>query len=40
MSKVYSRLNEIPQGRAHDIIIDGCVALEGGALRGLYTVGF
>ncbi len=39
MNKVYSRLNEIPQGRANDIIIDGCVALEGGALRGLYTAG-
>ncbi len=39
MSKVYSRLNNIPYGRAHDIIIDGCIALEGGALRGLYTAG-
>lgn len=37
--KIYSRLNEIPQGNAHSDIIDGCVALEGGALRGLYTAG-
>ncbi|MCD7894771.1 MAG: patatin family protein [Erysipelotrichaceae bacterium] len=39
MSKIYSRLNEIPQGQANDMIMDGCVVLEGGALRGLYTAG-
>lgn len=36
---VYSRLSEIPSGQAKDIITEGCVVLEGGGWRGLYTLG-
>ncbi|MDD6667482.1 MAG: patatin-like phospholipase family protein [Lachnospiraceae bacterium] len=36
---VYSRLDEIPSGRASDSITEGCLVLEGGAFRGLYTQG-
>lgn len=36
---VYSRLDEIPTGNAKDIITDGCIVLEGGGWRGLYTLG-
>lgn len=39
MNKVYSRLDKIPRGQANNVVIDGCVALECGALRGLYTAG-
>ena len=37
--KVYSRMESIPNGRASDVIIPGCLVLEGGAFRGLYTQG-
>ena len=37
---VYSRLSDIPRGSASDQIVDGCLVLEGGAFRGLYTQGF
>ena len=37
--KVYSKMESIPNGRASDIIIPGCLVLEGGAFRGLYTQG-
>ena len=30
----------IPQGRASDALVPGCLVLEGGAFRGLYTQGF
>ena len=40
MAKVYSRLDEIPKGTASDKITEGCLVLEGGAFRGLYTQGF
>ena len=36
---IYSHLDEIPSGRASDEITEGCIALEGGAFRGLYTQG-
>lgn len=36
---VYSRLSELPSGQAKDIITEGCLVLEGGGWRGLYTVG-
>ena len=36
---VYSRISEIPTGTAKDIITEGCIVLEGGGWRGLYTVG-
>ena len=39
MSKVYSRLGELPRGRASMNITPGCLVLEGGALRGTYSVG-
>ena len=38
--KPYSRLSEIPGGSAEGPIIGGCLVLEGGAFRGLYTQGF
>ena len=37
--KSYSRIDEIKHGRARGPITDGCLVLEGGALRGLYTSG-
>ena len=37
---VYSRLSDIQRGSASDQIVDGCLVLEGGAFRGLYTQGF
>ncbi len=40
MKKVYSRLAEIPAGTAGNSITEGCLVLEGGAFRGLYTQGF
>ena len=39
MSKAYSRLGELPRGRASESITPGCLVLEGGALRGTYSVG-
>ena len=39
MSKAYSRLGELPGGRASRNITPGCLVLEGGALRGTYSVG-
>ena len=38
--KPYSRMDEIPSGTASDVVVDGCLVLEGGAFRGLYTQGF
>ena len=38
--KVYSHLSEIPSGHASNDLIEGCLVLEGGAFRGLYTQGF
>ncbi len=37
--KVYSKIDRIPRGRASENIINGCLVLEGGAFRGLYTQG-
>lgn len=36
---VYSGLSELPEGQAKDIITEGCIVLEGGGWRGLYTLG-
>lgn len=37
---VYSSLSQIPNGHINpDIIVPGCLVLEGGAFRGLYTQG-
>lgn len=38
--KVYSRLEELPRGQAAEALTEGCLVLEGGAFRGLYTQGF
>lgn len=35
----YSHLDEIPVGRASRQLTEGCLVLEGGAFRGLYTQG-
>lgn len=37
--KIYSGLDSLPGGRASDLITPGCLVLEGGALRGTYSVG-
>lgn len=37
--QVYSKVDEIPTGSAGNRIIEGCLVLEGGAWRGLYTQG-
>lgn len=35
----YSRLGDLPRGRASEVLLPGCLVLEGGALRGTYSVG-
>lgn len=37
--KEYSRLNELPRGKADDHFIHGCTVFEGGGWRGVYTQG-
>ncbi|MCD8201160.1 MAG: patatin family protein [Clostridia bacterium] len=37
--KVYSGLDGIPRGTAADKITEGCIVLEGGAFRGVYSSG-
>ena len=37
--KVYSGIHKLPSGDAPDTIVDGCLVLEGGAFRGVYTAG-
>ena len=37
--KVYSRISELPVGDAPDKFTEGCLVLEGGAFRGVYTNG-
>lgn len=39
MRKVYSGIDNLPTGQASDKIIKGCLVLEGGSFRGLYTGG-
>ncbi|MCR4955270.1 MAG: patatin family protein [Lachnospiraceae bacterium] len=36
---IYSRLNQIPKGEAGNELINACLVVEGGALRGLYNQG-
>lgn len=36
---VYSHMDSIPTGRATSDLVEGCLVLEGGAFRGLYTQG-
>lgn len=40
LEKTYSRIDEIPVGKASESLVEGCLVLEGGAFRGLYTQGF
>lgn len=37
--KVYSGIDRIPTGKASDKLTPGCLVLEGGAFKGLYTQG-
>ncbi|MCR5267656.1 MAG: patatin family protein [Lachnospiraceae bacterium] len=37
--KTYKDLDKLPEGRADESITEGCIVLEGGAWRGLYTLG-
>ena len=37
--QVYSGIETLPRGRALDNITEGCMVLEGGAFRGVYTSG-
>lgn len=37
--KIYSNVHMLPWGAASDNITEGCLVLEGGAFRGLYTSG-
>lgn len=37
--KIYRDLDSIPEGKAGDRITSGCLVLEGGAFRALYTIG-
>ncbi|MBP5166396.1 MAG: patatin family protein, partial [Oscillospiraceae bacterium] len=37
--KKYEAINALPSGRATEDITEGCLVLEGGAWRGVYTVG-
>ena len=39
MKKVYSGLDMLPTGRADESITEGCIVLEGGGWKGLYTLG-
>jgi predicted patatin/cPLA2 family phospholipase len=36
----YRHLDEVPDGYAREGLVEGCMVLEGGAFRGLYTEGF
>lgn len=36
---IYKDIDSIPTGQAKDIITEGCIVLEGGGWRGLYTLG-
>ncbi len=37
--KIYSGIDTLPIGRASEVITPGCLVLEGGGWKGLYTVG-
>lgn len=39
LERTYSGMDRIPSGRASQNLIPGCLVLEGGAFRGLYTQG-
>ncbi|MBR4168257.1 MAG: patatin family protein [Lachnospiraceae bacterium] len=37
--KIYKDMDKLPSGRADDSITEGCIVLEGGAWKGVYTLG-
>lgn len=37
--KIYSHIDKIPSGSASRKVTEGCLVLEGGAFRGLYSQG-
>ncbi len=37
--KIYSKVDQLPSGIASNVITEGCLVLEGGAWKGLYTAG-
>ena len=39
MNRIYSRIDYLPSGQADDSVTEGCMVLEGGGWRGLYTLG-
>lgn len=39
MGKVFSGIDRLPNGEASDRLTEGCIALEGGAFRGVYSEG-
>ena len=39
-NKVYSHVDQIPTGKASEKITGGCLVLEGGAFRGMYSQGY
>ena len=39
MNKTYRFFDRLPSGTASDTITEGCLVLEGGGWKGLYTVG-
>ena len=39
VKKVYKHLDKLPKGSASDKLTNGCLVLEGGGWKGLYTVG-
>ena len=38
--RTFLRIEDIPRGQAGSALMEGCLVLEGGAFRGLYTQGF
>ncbi len=38
-NKVYRHLDKLPSGRASGKLTHGCIVLEGGGWKGLYTLG-
>ncbi len=38
-SKIFSGIDSLPRGTASEEVTPGCIVLEGGAFRGLYTEG-
>ncbi|MGI5979491.1 MAG: patatin-like phospholipase family protein, partial [Oscillospiraceae bacterium] len=37
--RIYKNVNALPLGKASDNVTPGCIVLEGGAFRGVYTSG-